>query len=150
MKNIQALTFDTKQDGWEKSKGFILREVPMPVLDEVKNREDSLSVILKIRYAGVCGTDRGLWYRQAFKDLLHRSLESEGKTTRILGHEFVGEIVEMGSMVPRLYNDLDPKNPVKLEVGSLASGDSHVTCGRCYQCRIGEAEVCMNESILGI
>jgi len=146
---IKALTFDTEKDGWEKSKGFTLRDVPMPTLD-ANNPEDQLSVILKIRYAGVCGTDRGLWYRAAFKDLMHRSLENEKKTMRILGHEFVGEIVEMGKLVPRLYNDLDPNNPVKLEVGSLASGDSHVTCGRCYQCRIGEAHVCLNEAILGI
>src|SRR4051812_15242856 len=122
-KTIKALTFDTEKDGWEKSRGFIERDVPMPVLDEGANKEDALSVILKIRYAGVCGTDRGLWYRQAFKDLMHRSLQNENKTMRILGHEFVGEIVQMGSMVPRLYNDLDPNNPVKLEVGSLASGD---------------------------
>ena len=146
---IKALTFDTEKDGWEKSRGFMLRDVPMPTLDQ-NNPEDMLSVILKIRYAGVCGTDRGLWYRAAFKELLHRSLQNEGKTMRILGHEFVGEIVAMGSMVPRLYNDLDEKNPVKIQVGSLASGDSHVTCGRCYQCRIGEAEVCLNEAILGI
>ncbi len=147
--NIQALTFDTEKDGWEKSRGFTLRDVSMPILDQ-ENPEDALSVILKIRYAGVCGTDRGLWYRQAFKELMHRSLKNEGKTMRILGHEFVGKIVEMGSMVPRLYNDLDEKNPVKIEVGALASGDSHVTCGRCYQCRIGEAHVCLNEAILGI
>ncbi|HEY4487440.1 MAG TPA: zinc-binding dehydrogenase [Candidatus Paceibacterota bacterium] len=146
---IKALTFDTEKDGWDKSRGFTLRDVPMPTLDE-NNPEDRLSVILKIRYAGVCGTDRGLWYRQAFKELMHRSLTNEGKTMRILGHEFVGEIVEMGSMVPRLYNDLDEKNPVKIEVGALASGDSHVTCGRCYQCRIGEGHVCLNEAILGI
>lgn len=146
---IKALTFDTEKDGWEKSRGFTLREVPMPTLD-VDNPEDQLSVILKIRYAGVCGTDRGLWYRAAFKELIHRSLQNEGKTMRILGHEFVGEIVEMGSMVPRLYNDLDGKNPIKIEIGALASGDSHVTCGRCYQCRIGEAHVCLNEAILGI
>ena len=149
MSTIKALTFDTEKDGWDGSRGFTLREVPKPVLDE-NNPEDRLSVILKIRYAGVCGTDRGLWYRHAFKELLHRSLKNENKTMRILGHEFVGEIVEMGSMVPRLYNDLDEKNPVKIQVGALASGDSHVTCGRCYQCRIGEAHVCLNEAILGI
>ncbi|HEY4526243.1 MAG TPA: zinc-binding dehydrogenase [Candidatus Paceibacterota bacterium] len=149
MSTIKALTFDTEKDGWDGSRGFTLREVPKPVLDE-NNPEDRLSVILKIRYAGVCGTDRGLWYRQAFKELMHRSLKNENKTMRILGHEFVGEIVEMGSMVPRLYNDLDEKNPVKIQVGALASGDSHVTCGRCYQCRIGEAHVCLNEAILGI
>ena len=147
---VKALTFDTEKEGWDKSKGFVMREVPMPVLDEKANPEDALSVVLKIRYAGVCGSDRGLWYRTAFKDLVHDSLGREKKSQRIVGHEFVGEVVEMGSMVKRLYNDLDEKNPVKLEVGGLASGDSHVTCGRCYQCRLGEGHVCMNEAILGI
>lgn len=149
-KNISALTFDIKKDGWQKSKGFIKREIKMPVLDEKKNPEDALSVILKVKYAGVCGTDRGIWHRQAFKDLIHESLKRDKKTMRILGHEFVGEIVEMGSMVKSLYYDLDPKNHAKIEVGSLVSGDSHVSCGRCYQCRLGEEHVCMNEAILGI
>lgn len=149
-KTIRALTFDIEKDGWDTSRGFVMREVPMPVLDEKKNPEDALSVILKIRYAGVCGSDRGFWYRNAFKEMVHGSLKREGKSMRITGHEFVGEIVEVGSMVARLYNDLDEKNPVKIEKGSLVSGDSHVTCGRCYQCRIGEDHVCMNEAILGI
>ncbi len=149
-KTVKALTFDTKKDGWEKSRGFVMREVPMPILDEAKNPEDALSVILKMRYAGVCGSDRGLWYRNAFKDMVHDSLKKEGGTMRIMGHEFLGEIVEMGSMVERLYYDPDEKNPAKIEVGSLVSGDSHVTCGRCYQCRIGEGHVCLNEAILGI
>lgn len=127
-----------------------MREVPMPVLDEKNAPEDALSVILKVRYAGVCGSDRGLWYRNAFRDLVHESLEREGKTLRITGHEFVGEIVDVGSMVSRLYYDPDKKNPVKIEKGSLVSGDSHVTCGRCFQCRIGEEHACMNEAILGI
>ena len=152
---IKALTIDIEKDGWEKSpgrsgRGFVMREVPMPVLDEKKNPEDALSVILKIKYAGVCGSDRGMWFRSAFKDLVHDSLKREGKEMRITGHEFLGEIIEMGSMVKRLYNDLDENNPVKLEVGALASGDSHITCGRCYQCRLGEDHVCMNEAILGI
>lgn len=122
----------------------------MPILDEAKNPEDALSVIVKVKYAGVCGSDRGLWHRTAFKDMVHDSLAREGKKVRITGHEFVGEIVETGSMVNRLYYDPDPKNKAKVEVGALVSGDSHVTCGRCYQCRIGEGEVCINEAILGI
>ena len=151
MKNsIKALTFDLKKDGWEKSRGFVLREVPMPLLDEKKNPDDALSVIVKVRYAGVCGSDRGLWYRKAFKDLVHDSLAREKKSMRVTGHEFVGEIIEVGSMVKRLYHDQDEKNPAKIEVGSLVSGDSHITCGRCYQCRIGEEHVCLNEAILGI
>lgn len=147
---VKALTFDAKKDGWETSKGFVMREVPMPTLDEKKNPEDSLAVILKIKYAGVCGSDKGLWYRTAFRDMVHESLAREKKTLRINGHEFVGEIVEVGSIVSRLYYDPDENNPVKIEKGSLVSGDSHVTCGRCYQCRIGEAHVCLNEAILGI
>lgn len=150
MSTVRALTFDSKEDGWDTSRGFVMRDVPMPTLDEAQNPEDALSVILKIRYAGVCGSDRGLWYRNAFKDLVHDSLEREGKTLRINGHEFVGEIVEAGSMVHRLYYDPDPQNKAKIEIGSLVSGDSHVTCGRCFQCRIGESHVCMNEAILGI
>lgn len=149
-KKISALTFDVKKDGWESSQGFIKREIPMPVLDEKKNPEDALSVIVKIKYAGVCGTDRSIWHRSAFSQLIHDSLAREKKTMRILGHEFVGEIVKAGSMVKFLYYDLDPKNTSKVEVGSLVSGDSHVSCGRCYQCRLGEGHVCINESILGV
>lgn len=150
MANVKALTFDVEKDGWETSKGFTMREIPMPQLDEASHPEDAAAVILKIRYAGICGSDRGMWYRAAFKDLVHDSLKREGKTMRVLGHEFLGEIVEAGSMVNSLYNDPDPKNPAKIEVGKLVSGDSHVTCGRCYQCRIGENNVCLNEAILGI
>ncbi len=149
-KTVQALTIDIEKDGWGTSRGFVMREVPMPTLDEKAHPEDAVSVILKIRYAGVCGSDRGIWYRNAWKDGMHDSLAREGKTTRITGHEFVGEIVEAGSLVGTLYSDPDPHNKAKIEVGSLVSGDSHVTCGRCYQCRIGEQNVCMNEAILGI
>lgn len=150
MEKVRALTFDAKTDGWDTSKGFVMREVPMPALDEAKDPDDALAVILKVKYAGVCGSDRGLWYRTAFKPLVHSSLQREGKSLRITGHEFVGEIVAVGSMVHRLYHDQDEKNPAKIEIGALVSGDSHVTCGRCYQCRIGEEHVCLNEAILGI
>ena len=150
METIKALTFDTEKDGWETSKGFTLREVPKPTLNEEENPEDAISVVLKMKYAGICGTDKGLWCRHAFKDLVHSSLEREGKTQRIMGHEFCGEVVEIGSMVGRLYSDDDLLNKAKIEIGSVVSGDSHVTCGRCFQCRIGEQHVCMNENILGI
>ena len=58
--NISALTFDTKEDGWETSRGFILRQIPLPVLDEAKNPGDAHTVVLKIMYAGMCGSDRGI------------------------------------------------------------------------------------------
>ena len=149
-KTIKALTLDLKKDGWEGNRGFVMRNIPMPTLDEKKNPEDATSVILKIRYAGVCGSDRGIWYRNAWRDGIHDSLKREGKSMRITGHEFLGEIIEAGSMVKTLYSDIDPHNKAKIEAGNLVSGDSHVTCGRCYQCRVGEQNVCLNESILGI
>ena len=147
---MQALVIDTTTEPWEASRGFTRTELDMPTLDEAKSPSDASSVILKMRYAGVCGSDRGLWYRSAFKDMFLNGLTAEHKTMRIVGHEFVGEIVAAGSMVASLYSDPDPMNQAKIEVGSLVSGDSHVTCGRCYQCRIGESNVCLNEAILGI
>jgi len=50
-------------------------------------------------------------------------------------------VVEAGSKVEALYG---------ISVGNPVSGDSHVTCGKCFQCRMGEAEVCQDQSILGI
>jgi threonine 3-dehydrogenase len=147
---MNALVINTSEQAWEESHGFTLADLPRPALDEANNPADAASVIIKLKYAGVCGSDRGLWYRAAFKDQFLHGLEVENKKTRIVGHEFVGEIVEAGSMVQSLYSDPDPLNKAKIEVGKLVSGDSHVTCGRCYQCRLGQANVCMNEAILGI
>lgn len=138
---IQALTIDLEKDGWEESRGFIKREVPMPVLDESVNKEDAVSVIVKVTFAGVCGSDRGIWNRSAFTDMFSSSLKKEGKSMRILGHEFTGEVVQAGSLVETLYG---------IKEGEPVSGDSHVTCGRCFQCRIGEQEVCRDQKILGI
>ena len=140
-KSIPGLTFDTKLDGWDASTGFIKRSVALPVLDEKRNSSDALAVLIKIRYAGMCGTDRGIWYRQVFKELIHTSLLREKKTTRILGHEFVGKVVEAGSQVNNLYG---------IKKGDDVSGDSHITCGRCFQCRMREEEVCQDQAILGI
>lgn len=147
---MNSLVIDTSDKPFAESHGFTLADLPMPVLDETANPEDAASVIVKMRYAGVCGSDRGLWHRSAFKEPFTSALQAEGKTSRIVGHEFVGEIVQSGSMVKSLYSDPDPQNEAKIEVGNLVSGDSHVTCGRCFQCRIGQNNVCMNEAILGI
>ena len=65
--SIKALTLDIKKDGWENSRGFFRRDVPAPFLDEGNNPGDATSVILKVRYAGFCGSDRGIWYRNAFR-----------------------------------------------------------------------------------
>ena len=134
---IPALTIDLKQDGWGGSRGFIKRDIPMPTLEE----SDSASVIVKVQYAGMCGSDRGIWNRAAFTDMFREALDKENKSLRILGHEFVGEVVEAGKAVEGLYG---------IKVGDPVSGDSHVTCGKCFQCRVAEQEVCQDQAILGI
>ncbi|MBI2415686.1 MAG: alcohol dehydrogenase catalytic domain-containing protein [Candidatus Kerfeldbacteria bacterium] len=138
---INALTLDLQADGWSSSRGFIKRTVPRPILDETVQASDATAVIIKVQYAGVCGSDRGIWNRVAFSEMVQQSLEHEQKSLRILGHEFVGAVIQAGSMVQHLYG---------ITVGNTVSGDSHVTCGRCYQCRLGEAEVCQDQAILGI
>lgn len=148
---MRALIFDTKLGSWEMTRGFELADVPEPTLNESVNSADADKVILKVHYAGICGTDRGIWNRAAFKDQILGSLADERKaspaldagTRRILGHEFFGEIVAMGSKV----NDVAP---YPLKVGDFASPESHVVCNKCFQCMLGEKHVCTNEKILGI
>lgn len=147
---MHGLIIDTADQPWDESRGFKLAELERPTLNESENMDDASSVIVKVKYAGVCGSDRGLWYRNAFREQFLAALARDHTAQRVVGHEFVGEVVEVGSKVNSLYWDPDPKNVAKIEVGSLVSGDSHVTCGKCYQCRLGEANVCMNEAILGI
>ncbi len=139
---MKALVFDKKKTKWETSKGFEKVNVPKPILDEKKNPDDARYVILKVHYAGVCGTDRGIWNRQAFRDVILNSIDKQvengGNPYRIIGHEFFGEIIEKGSKVKGF------------KIGDFVSPESHVVCNNCYQCKRGEKHVCTNEKILGI
>ncbi len=138
---MKALVFDRTKTVWEESRGFELADIPKPTLDEKEESADSSAVLIKVHYAGVCGSDRGIWYRQAFRDQILGSLEAEKKDYRIIGHEFFGEVVETGSSVPREYH---------LKKGDFVSCESHVICNTCFQCSRGEKHVCTNEKILGI
>lgn len=138
---MKALIFDSSKNTWEDSIGFEKADVPKPTLDEKKEPKDKLAVIIKIHYAGVCGSDRGIWFRQAFKEQILGSLATEKKTWRIIGHESFGEIVELGSEAGKKY---------KLKKGDFVSCESHVICQECFQCKLGEVHVCTNEKILGI
>jgi len=139
--NMWALVFDTKKDKWDRSTGLRKDRVPKPKLDEDKNPLDAAYVVLKVLYTGVCGSDAGIWYRTSFKDMVHKSLEDEGKTTRIVGHEILGEVVETGSVSEARY---------LFKKGDIVSTESHIICGMCHQCLIGQTHVCVNEKILGI
>ncbi len=164
---MKALVFDKNKTKWENSTGFELAEIPKPVLDEKNNPADCNYVIIKVHYAGVCGTDKGIWHRQAFRNAILNSIDVEAgistsvipakagiypnqgfgsrirvrddsKMYRIIGHEFFGEVVRVGSRV---------KN---IKTGDFVSPESHVVCNQCYQCLRGQKEVCTNEKILGI
>ncbi len=110
-------------------------------MPELREPVDAESVIVKVKYAGVCGSDRGIWFREAWRDGVLESLAREKKDMRIIGHECFGEIVAVGSAVERTHG---------FRVGDAVAAESHVTCGRCYQCQRGELHVCTTEQILGI
>ena len=135
---MQALVFDTSCETWETSRGFEKRDVPESCLDEKADPVDADRVLIRVHYAGVCGSDRGIWFRSAFRNQILGSLAAEKKTYRIIGHEFFGEVVAVGSRVTRV------------KAGDFATCESHVVCNQCYQCTRGEHHVCTNEKILGI
>jgi len=134
---MKALVFDKSKSDWDTSRGFELAEVSKPEL----NREDRESVIVKVEYAGVCGTDRGLWHRQVFREQVLSTIDAEDKDYRIFGHELYGEVAAAGANVEKKYG---------IKVGDKVSADSHVVCNECFQCRNGQKNVCTNEVILGV
>ncbi len=138
---MRALVYDKATMPWDTTRGFRLQEMPRPVLDESADPEDADNVVVKIIFAGVCGSDRGIWYRSAFKGYIFDSLKKEKKTTRIIGHEMVGEIVQVGSRAAARHG-YRPKD--------IVSTESHIVCGTCYQCRIGQHHICARNQIIGI
>lgn len=138
---MKALTLNCTEETWETTKGLVMADVPKPALDERRRPLDAESAIIKVKYAGFCGSDKGIWFRSSFKDLIFKMLNQDGRERLILGHEMLGEIVEAGSHLHTLFG---------LKVGDTVSAESHVYCGACYQCQIGQNNVCRNERIIGI
>lgn len=110
--------------------GLELREVPEPTpgRGEVK---------IKVMRAGLCGTDLHIlsWDDFAAAHVL------AGQT---IGHEFYGEIVELGPGVAE--GDADGE----LHVGQRVSVEGHVVCGRCRNCRSGRRHMCPNTVSIGV
>ncbi len=138
---MKALILDIQREDWDRTQGMTFADVETPVLDESKNPEDSSKVIIKPIYAGFCGSDKSLWFRHAFKETLFDSLENSSQPYRICGHELLGEIVETGSYASRYYG---------YRSGDIVSTESHIFCGKCHQCKIGDAHVCSDHKIIGI
>ncbi len=135
-----ALTFDKSRESWAESTGLVKERIPRPRLSDPAHSDGSF-VIIKVKFAGFCGSDRGIWWRKAFGDMILNSLDEEDKVKRVVGHELLGEIVEMGDRVGSKYG---------YKVGDIVSTESHIVCGTCHQCRMGDSHVCARDKIIGI
>ncbi len=104
--------------------GLELRRVPDPTPAHGE-------VVLRVLATSLCGTDSHIyrWDDWASKRI---------RPPRILGHEMCGEVVAVGEDVS------------SLKAGDQVAAESHITCGKCFQCRTGNAHVCKNYTILGI
>ncbi len=104
--------------------GLALREVPEP---EIGIND----VLVRVLRTGICGTDLHIeaWDAWAAKTIA---------PPLVVGHEFVGEIVAVGSNV----GDFAP--------GDLVSGEGHVVCGRCRHCLAGRRHLCAKTIGLGV
>ena len=88
-------------------------------------------VLIRVRYAGICGTDVHIYQ---WDDWAQKTI----KVPMAIGHEFVGEVVQVGSNV----NDFYP--------GDIVSGEGHVVCGRCRNCMAGRRHLCANTQGVGV
>jgi threonine 3-dehydrogenase len=108
----------------EAGVGLWLEDVPLP---EVGIND----VLIKVKRTAICGTDMHIynWDNWAQKTI---------PVPMVVGHEFVGEIVDVGTNV----NDFHP--------GQIVSGEGHVVCGRCRNCMAGRRHLCAFTSGVGV
>jgi threonine 3-dehydrogenase len=114
-------------------KALVKREArPGIWLEDVPEPELAINdVLIKIKRTAICGTDMHIfnwdaWARETIP------------VPMVVGHEFVGEIVEVGANV----NDFRP--------GQIVSGEGHVVCGRCRNCMAGRRHLCAHTSGIGV
>ncbi len=138
---MSALVYDRALDPWDKSTGLRKLQVPTPRLDPATNRMDESAVLIRTLYAGFCGSDRGIWFRKSFREMIGNSLDGEGSDCRVIGHELLGQVVQVGRKAAIKYG---------YEPGDIVTTESHIVCGTCYQCLHGDMHVCAEEKIIGI
>ncbi|MGZ3705269.1 MAG: zinc-binding dehydrogenase [Bdellovibrionota bacterium] len=138
---MKALILPVTRATWATTKGYELRDVPAPVLDEKKDSEDAHRVLIEPIYAGVCGTDKGIWFRKAFREAILGHMEQDKRPYFVMGHELLGRIVELGSEVKRAG---------RFHAGQVVGAESHIFCGKCPMCLAGNQHVCANERIIGV
>src|SRR5215475_11795265 len=101
-------------------------------LDDISEPEIGINdVLIRVRYAGICGTDLHIYQ---WDDWAQKTIP----VPMVIGHEFVGEIVEVGSNVADFFP------------GDIVSGEGHVTCGRCRNCLAGRRHLCAHTQGVGV
>ena len=105
-------------------RGLWLTDVPEP-------KPGINDVLIRVHRTGICGTDLHIykWDEWAAKTI---------PVPLVIGHEFVGEVVEVGSNVA----DFQP--------GQIVSGEGHVVCGRCRNCLAGRRHLCADTQGVGV
>lgn len=86
------------------------------------------NVLIKMKAAGICGSDVHIYHGQ----------NAAATYPRVIGHEMVGEVVEVGS------------NATKIKVGDRVIIDQVVNCGECYACKKGRGNVCAKLNVRGV
>ena len=104
--------------------GLELRDVPIPTIG-------INDVLIRVHKTGICGTDLHI---ESWDPWAARTI----KPPLVTGHEFVGEVVKVGS------------NVADFTAGDLVSGEGHVVCGRCRHCLAGRRHLCANTIGLGV
>src|SRR6266480_7869829 len=108
----------------EPRPGAEVREVPKPQFGP-------RDVLVKVKVASVCGTDLHIYnWDQWAQNRIHPPL--------VPGHEFCGHIAAIGDEV------------TTVKEGDFVSAEMHVNCGKCFQCRTGQAHICQNVKIIGV
>jgi len=108
----------------QKKQGLWLEEVPVPEIG-------TGDVLIKVLLTGLCGTDLHIF---EWNEWAERTIP----VPMVIGHEFVGEVVAVGSGV----SDFLP--------GELVSGEGHVVCGRCRNCLAGRRHLCAHTQGVGV
>jgi threonine 3-dehydrogenase len=107
-----------------RERGLWLEDIPEPTIG-------INDVLIRVQKTGICGTDVHIyqWDEWAQKTI---------PVPMAIGHEFVGEIVEVGSNVKDFHR------------GDIVSGEGHVTCGHCRNCMAGRRHLCAQIFGLGV
>jgi threonine 3-dehydrogenase len=112
----------------------IAKTKPAPGADLIEVDEPATRpghVRVRVTHTSICGTDYHIYKWDPWS-------ASRIKPPRVLGHEFCGHVEALGEGV------------TGLALGDYVASESHITCGKCVQCRNGQGHVCANTRILGV